>query len=215
MATFTFNCPQCGNLLSGEDEWRGMETECPECKKHIVVPIEEKPLLVKPHHPNNILPKASTANPTVPTFKKTSRFDHKVLRITKIVLFATSCYFFAIATAVFNETVTRPSTFSTVGKNEYGDSSYKLKSEYEVSVADSTYATYKNTVSIAENTKDIQSNTASIVENSYSTTMLLRYIAEFDRITRCVTFNLGVSIFFLLLSVFIEKIFLPLNSSKK
>ena len=26
MATFNFNCPECGNLLSGEDEWRGMES---------------------------------------------------------------------------------------------------------------------------------------------------------------------------------------------
>ena len=33
MATFNFNCPQCGNLLSGEDEWRGMETQCPTCNK--------------------------------------------------------------------------------------------------------------------------------------------------------------------------------------
>lgn len=38
MATFNFNCPQCGNLLAGEDEWRGMETECPYCKKAIIIP---------------------------------------------------------------------------------------------------------------------------------------------------------------------------------
>ena len=38
MATFTFNCPQCGNLLSGEDEWRGMESECPYCQKNIIIP---------------------------------------------------------------------------------------------------------------------------------------------------------------------------------
>ena len=39
MAAFTFNCPQCGNLLSGEDEWRGMESECPYCQKTILIPI--------------------------------------------------------------------------------------------------------------------------------------------------------------------------------
>ncbi|MBO5308171.1 MAG: hypothetical protein J6C40_09225 [Lentisphaeria bacterium] len=39
MATFNFNCPQCGNLLSGEDEWRGMESECPYCKKNITIPL--------------------------------------------------------------------------------------------------------------------------------------------------------------------------------
>ena len=38
MATFNFNCPECGNLLSGEDEWRGMESECPYCQKNIIIP---------------------------------------------------------------------------------------------------------------------------------------------------------------------------------
>ena len=37
MASFEFNCPQCDNLLSAEDEWRGMETECPYCKKNFVI----------------------------------------------------------------------------------------------------------------------------------------------------------------------------------
>ena len=41
MATFTFNCPQCGNLLSGEDEWRGMESECPYCQKAIIIPVDK------------------------------------------------------------------------------------------------------------------------------------------------------------------------------
>ena len=215
MATFTFNCPQCGNLLSGEEEWRGMETECPECKKNIVIPPVEQPLLVTPNHPSNILPQTSASTTTHKAIKKISRFDNKILRIIKILLFVTSCYFFVNAVGVFNETVTRPSISPTDRESGYGDSAYKLKSEYEVSVADSTYATYKNTVSIANNTNDIQRNTASIVENSYSTTQLLRYIAESDRITRCVLLNLGVSIFFLFLSIFIDKIFLPLNSSKK
>ena len=39
MATFYFNCPHCGNLLSGEDEWRGMATQCPYCQKAIIIPI--------------------------------------------------------------------------------------------------------------------------------------------------------------------------------
>ena len=38
MAIFNFNCPQCGNLLSAEDEWRGMETQCPMCNKNITIP---------------------------------------------------------------------------------------------------------------------------------------------------------------------------------
>ena len=41
MATFNFNCPQCKNLLSAEDEWRGMESECPYCQETITIPLEE------------------------------------------------------------------------------------------------------------------------------------------------------------------------------
>ena len=41
MATFNFNCPQCGNLLSGEEEWRGMETQCPYCQKAIIIPVDK------------------------------------------------------------------------------------------------------------------------------------------------------------------------------
>ena len=37
MATFNFNCPQCGNLLSAEEEWLGMETQCPTCNKNITI----------------------------------------------------------------------------------------------------------------------------------------------------------------------------------
>ena len=215
MATFNFNCPQCGNLLAGEDEWRGMETQCPECKKNIIIPPTEQPLLVTPNHSSNILPQTSTSTTTHKAIKKISRFDNKILRIIKILLFVTSCYFLVNAVGIFNQPVTRPSILPSDIKSGYGDSAYKLKSEYEVSVADSTYATYKNTVSIAKNTNDIQRNTASIVENSYSTIGLLRYIVESDRITQCVLLNLGISIFFLFLSIFIDKILLPLNSSKK
>ena len=41
MATFYFNCPHCGNLLSAEDEWRGMATQCPYCQKTIIIPVNE------------------------------------------------------------------------------------------------------------------------------------------------------------------------------
>ena len=38
MASFEFNCPQCKNMLSAEDEWRGMETQCPRCGNDIIIP---------------------------------------------------------------------------------------------------------------------------------------------------------------------------------
>ena len=48
MANFEFNCPQCDNLLSAEEEWRGMETQCPRCSKDIVVPPHITALPNKP-----------------------------------------------------------------------------------------------------------------------------------------------------------------------
>ena len=39
MTTFNFNCPQCKNSLSAQEEWRGLTTECPYCKKNITIPL--------------------------------------------------------------------------------------------------------------------------------------------------------------------------------
>lgn len=39
METFNFNCPQCKNSLSAQEEWRGLTTECPYCKKNITIPL--------------------------------------------------------------------------------------------------------------------------------------------------------------------------------
>ena len=40
MPTFVFNCPQCSQKLEAEEEWIGMQTECPFCKQSIII---EKP----------------------------------------------------------------------------------------------------------------------------------------------------------------------------
>ena len=47
MSSFLFNCPGCGRQLEGQDEWIGMEVECPICKHHIVVAKQsETPAIV-------------------------------------------------------------------------------------------------------------------------------------------------------------------------
>ena len=38
MANFTFSCPQCGQHLEAQEEWRGQETQCPACNVAIIVP---------------------------------------------------------------------------------------------------------------------------------------------------------------------------------
>jgi DNA-directed RNA polymerase subunit M/transcription elongation factor TFIIS len=54
MAIFDFNCPQCGNMLAADDEWRGMKSQCPDCRKDIVIPTLEQSLLQNPHRGNDI-----------------------------------------------------------------------------------------------------------------------------------------------------------------
>lgn len=39
MSNFTFNCPQCGQPLEAQDEWRGQETQCPSCSAMIKIPV--------------------------------------------------------------------------------------------------------------------------------------------------------------------------------
>ncbi|MBO7329076.1 MAG: hypothetical protein J6W00_09940, partial [Lentisphaeria bacterium] len=59
MATFYFNCPHCGNLLSAEDEWRGMATQCPYCQKTIIIPVYE-----------NTVKEYAEKTPVIPSGKK-------------------------------------------------------------------------------------------------------------------------------------------------
>jgi len=47
METFNFNCPQCKNSLSAQEEWRGGTTECPYCKKTIIIPLQLSSIKVK------------------------------------------------------------------------------------------------------------------------------------------------------------------------
>lgn len=34
---FIFRCPKCGEKLEAQDEWNGMETECPQCNERITI----------------------------------------------------------------------------------------------------------------------------------------------------------------------------------
>src|SRR5437868_8215717 len=38
MSEFKFSCSNCGQHLSGDDSWRGMQIVCPSCTAAIVVP---------------------------------------------------------------------------------------------------------------------------------------------------------------------------------
>ncbi|MBO5306474.1 MAG: hypothetical protein J6C40_00595, partial [Lentisphaeria bacterium] len=38
MASFMSFCPHCNNMLSMEEEWRGMEVTCPHCGEKFIIP---------------------------------------------------------------------------------------------------------------------------------------------------------------------------------
>ena len=38
MASFKFSCPHCGKHVEAEEEWVGMEVECPHCQNTIHIP---------------------------------------------------------------------------------------------------------------------------------------------------------------------------------
>ena len=38
MASFKFSCPHCGKHVEAEEEWGGMEVECPHCQNTIHIP---------------------------------------------------------------------------------------------------------------------------------------------------------------------------------
>lgn len=50
MANFTFSCPQCGQHLEAQDEWRGQQTQCPSCGTNIEIPkiMQVKPVSIDP-----------------------------------------------------------------------------------------------------------------------------------------------------------------------
>ena len=46
MAEFEIECPHCGEKLTVQSEWNGMEAECPSCKKFLLdfeIPANELP----------------------------------------------------------------------------------------------------------------------------------------------------------------------------
>ena len=43
MAKFYFLCPQCGHQVKAEDEWIGLEAQCPHCGKNITITKPEQP----------------------------------------------------------------------------------------------------------------------------------------------------------------------------
>lgn len=68
---FKFACPHCGQHLSAELDWVGMEIECPACGKTLIVP-----------HPNPVGPNKNA--PEKPR-QVTQQFDDRLKNQQKAV----------------------------------------------------------------------------------------------------------------------------------
>ena len=43
MAMYNISCPKCGGTLEVQEDWSGMETECPLCRNAFVIPPRQQP----------------------------------------------------------------------------------------------------------------------------------------------------------------------------
>lgn len=40
--SFHFRCPNCNTKLEAEDDWQGMENQCPSCQQNLQIPSAVK-----------------------------------------------------------------------------------------------------------------------------------------------------------------------------
>ena len=178
MEPFKFDCPTCHNEISVESKHRGCTIECPHCKESVQVPI---------YSPNNLRKKRKLK-------WKFNEKDIRLLFVLKFILFMTSCFY---VYQVYYDTkeFSDPSALSKIeGESVKSISpSYGLGGVQEVTTNEHLEASGENTQNILKNTNKLVSlNIAAIKQNDCIIRMLV---------------NIGLALFFLLLSCFIDKIF--------
>ncbi|MBE6364761.1 MAG: hypothetical protein E7053_03290 [Lentisphaerae bacterium] len=111
MATFKQNCPHCQSELELENQWIGMEAECPECQRSFKVnpPAQSAPKrqLPPPGAPKHNMPMGSPFAPPVsapppPMMNQLTADEYLYIRNRKIMNFFTIvCILLSIASATF------------------------------------------------------------------------------------------------------------------
>jgi hypothetical protein len=56
MAEIKFSCPQCGQHVSGNEQWAGHQIQCPACATSITVPQAPPPPAASPLVPKSLIP---------------------------------------------------------------------------------------------------------------------------------------------------------------
>ncbi|MST95660.1 hypothetical protein FYJ85_01180 [Victivallaceae bacterium BBE-744-WT-12] len=161
--SFYFKCVSCNAKLEAEDDWEGMDTQCPKCNAEIIVTRENSG--------NKITKEISSAkkltdcsikeltgifvNATVKLGKKLVRFSienwNKILYTLEVILITGSIVFIGYAFAGANKTKVSPTGGSGYSSGRTGANAYSSS----VSVGDSSYATAQNTSQLLSNTSEI------------------------------------------------------------
>ncbi len=61
MSDFKFACPECGQHISGDESYRGLQVQCPHCQRTFVVPAEEPSRPPRPRPPLVLTPNQTAA----------------------------------------------------------------------------------------------------------------------------------------------------------
>ena len=83
---FHFKCPHCNAKLEAEDDWNGMETQCPQCSQNIKI-VKTSP--VPPPLPSTPSQTKTVSEQSDSTFDEDSFLD-KVYKIKQIIFFVFS-----------------------------------------------------------------------------------------------------------------------------
>lgn len=216
---FDFKCPHCQAAVTAEREWQGMNTECPSCGKQIVIPVfRGRRQIVIPEFNNNKINHGK------------SFFDNSTLKIDKNplmrILFFTKLFCFTIAVFCFGASVffffnhsPFTTTFRSAGVG--GSLNHKTTDYLNDLKMDQSRDEYLIKERIAADGRGY-----TLVENPANEFSMNRYTAicagKIAQDTAncqtllCFTSGFALSItwslfalFFLMLSIFIEKIFAP------
>jgi hypothetical protein len=64
MAEIKFSCPQCGQHISGNEQWSGRQIQCPVCATTLTVPGALPPPVAAAHAPPSLIPQPPASRGT-------------------------------------------------------------------------------------------------------------------------------------------------------
>jgi hypothetical protein len=221
--TFTFVCPSCDTMVELPSTLAGKKYACKACcEEHIAEPATEKKC---PYCQQMIKINAKTckfckkqvsaillsdkikqkSNDILVTSRQISQKIKARLNL-KRTIFIISCLFFLASCIVFGVAVfsDKPEMWKYGEVSGSEGTSVSTSSYSSISVGESSYGTYKNSIRIADNTKELVGITNSGFEG------LRCYYRDDQR--RKILFNssyslLGIALFLLFVSFFIDQIF--------